>query len=85
VPILKHPQYPISIIRHGNSPNAFKQEQSLGLHYTESNDILDYISNKNVFQYADSFVSIAQGPGLGVKVNEAYIIKRATDGSFAEW
>jgi galactonate dehydratase len=80
------------------SYNAFIQEQSLGIHYNKGNDILDYISNKEVFHYADGFVSIPQGPGLGIEVDEAYVIERAkeghrwrnpiwrhADGSFAEW
>ncbi|MGN6777908.1 galactonate dehydratase [Rhizobium sp.] len=80
------------------SYNAFIQEQSLGIHYNKGNDILDYISNKEVFQYADGFVSIPQGPGLGIEVDEAYVIERAKeghrwrnpvwrheDGSVAEW
>lgn len=80
------------------SYNAFIQEQSLGIHYNQGNDILDYISNKDVFKYADGFVSIPQGPSLGVEVDEAYVIERAkqghrwrnpiwrhADGSFAEW
>ncbi|MDT3379789.1 galactonate dehydratase [Labrys neptuniae] len=80
------------------SYNAFIQEQSLGIHYNQGNDILDYISNKEVFHYEDGFVSIPQGPGLGVDVNEDYVIERAReghrwrnpvwrheDGSLAEW
>ena len=80
------------------SYNAFIQEQSLGIHYNKANDILDYISNKEVFHYADGFVSIPQGPGLGVEVDEQYVIERAKeghrwrnpvwrheDGSVAEW
>ena len=80
------------------SHNAAIQEQSLGIHYNKSNDILDYISNKEVFHYADGFVSIPQGPGLGIEVDEAYVIERAKeghrwrnpvwrheDGSVAEW
>ncbi|WP_280138126.1 MULTISPECIES: enolase C-terminal domain-like protein, partial [unclassified Ensifer] len=80
------------------SYNAFIQEQSLGIHYNEANDILDYVSNKDVFHYEDGFVSIPQGPGLGVEVDEAYVIERAKeghrwrnpiwrheDGSVAEW
>jgi galactonate dehydratase len=39
------------------SYNAFIQEQSLGIHYNKGNDILDYISNKEVFHYADGFVA----------------------------
>ena len=80
------------------SYNAFIQEQSLGIHYNEGNDILDYISNPGVFHYEDGFVAIPQGPGLGIEVNEDYVIRRAAeghrwrnpvwrhaDGSFAEW
>ena len=78
--------------------NAFIQEQSLGIHYNESNDLLDYVQNPEVFHYEDGFVQIPNGPGLGVEVNEAYVIERAqtghrwrnpiwrhADGSFAEW
>lgn len=78
--------------------NAFIQEQSLGIHYNKGNDILDYISNPEVFAYEDGFVSIPNGPGLGVEINEEYVRERAeighrwrnpiwrhADGSFAEW
>lgn len=78
--------------------NAFIQEQSLGIHYNKANDILDYVSNKTVFSYADGFVAIPQGPGLGVEIDEAYVLERAReghrwrnpiwrheDGSLAEW
>ncbi|HEV2507546.1 MAG TPA: galactonate dehydratase [Mesorhizobium sp.] len=80
------------------SYNAFIQEQSLGIHYNASNDLLDYAVNKDVFRYEDGFVAIPDGPGLGVNVDEAYVIERAKqghdwhnpiwrhrDGSFAEW
>ncbi|HCL77682.1 galactonate dehydratase [Stutzerimonas nitrititolerans] len=78
--------------------NAFIQEQSLGIHYNESNDLLDYIHNPAVFHYQDGFVEIPNGPGLGVEVNEEYVVERAAighrwrnpiwrhaDGSVAEW
>lgn len=78
--------------------NAFIQEQSLGIHYNKGNDILDYISNPEVFAYEDGFVTIPDGPGLGVEINEEYVRERAevghrwrnpiwrhADGSFAEW
>ncbi|MEM7439735.1 MAG: galactonate dehydratase [Pseudomonadota bacterium] len=80
------------------SHNAFIQEQSLGIHYNTSNDILDYLVNKDVFAYADGCVAIPDGPGLGVEVDEDYVIERAkeghrwrnpiwrhADGSVAEW
>ncbi|MET0692451.1 MAG: galactonate dehydratase [Propionibacteriaceae bacterium] len=78
--------------------NAFIQEQSLGIHYNQSNDLLDYLVDPSVFAYADGMVTIPTGPGLGIEVNEEYVIERAaeghrwrnpiwrhTDGSFAEW
>ncbi|MFY2084268.1 enolase C-terminal domain-like protein, partial [Achromobacter xylosoxidans] len=78
--------------------NAFIQEQSLGIHYNAANDLLDYVSNREVFAYENGMVAIPQGPGLGVEVNEEYVKERAAvghrwrnpiwrhaDGSFAEW
>jgi galactonate dehydratase len=78
--------------------NAFIQEQSLGIHYNTANDLLDYVSNREVFAYQDGMVSIPNGPGLGIEVNETYVRERAAeghrwrnpvwrhaDGSFAEW
>ena len=78
--------------------NAFIQEQSLGIHYNGANDLLDYITDRSVFAYQDGFVSIPQGPGLGITVNEEYVAERAAighrwrnpiwrhaDGSVAEW
>ncbi len=78
--------------------NAFIQEQSLGIHYNAANDLLDYVSNREVFAYEDGMVKIPTGPGLGIEVNEAYVRERAAeghrwrnpvwrhkDGSYAEW
>ncbi len=80
------------------SYNAFIQEQSLGIHYNASNDLLDYVKNREAFAYQDGFVKIPDGPGLGVEIDEAYLAERAAvghrwrnpvwrhaDGSFAEW
>jgi galactonate dehydratase len=81
-----------------NVYNAFIQEQSLGIHYNKTNDLLDYLVDPSVFAYNDGMVAIPNGPGLGIEVNEAYVLERAeeghrwrnpvwrhTDGSFAEW
>ncbi|SFK39261.1 galactonate dehydratase [Rhodanobacter glycinis] len=78
--------------------NAFIQEQSLGIHYNATNDLLDYVSDSGVFAYADGYVAMPKGPGLGIEVNEAYVVERAKighqwhnpiwrhdDGSVAEW
>jgi len=78
--------------------NAFIQEQSLGIHYNTSNDLLDYLVDPSVFAYADGYVRIPTGPGLGIELDEAYVAERAAeghrwrnpvwrhaDGSVAEW
>ncbi|MGY8534102.1 galactonate dehydratase [Paracidovorax citrulli] len=78
--------------------NAFIQEQSLGIHYNQDNDLMDYVSNPQVFAYQDGMVAIPRGPGLGIEVNEDYVRERAAqghrwrnpvwrhrDGSLAEW
>ncbi len=78
--------------------NAWIQEQSLGIHYNQTNDLLDYLVDPAVFQYEDGHVKMPQGPGLGIEINEAKVIEQAkvghrwrnpiwrhADGSFAEW
>ncbi|TGE29314.1 galactonate dehydratase [Hymenobacter metallicola] len=78
--------------------NAFIQEQSLGIHYNIGNDLLDYLVDSTVFEYHNGFANIPDGPGLGIQVNEEYVIQRAQtghdwknpiwrnpDGSVAEW
>lgn len=78
--------------------NAFIQEQSLGIHYNASNDLLDYLLDRSPFDYKEGFVRIPDGPGLGIEINQAYVDERAAeghrwrnpiwrhaDGSVAEW
>ena len=78
--------------------NAVIQEQSLGIHYNKSNDLMDYITDPSVFAYADGHVAIPKGPGLGITINEEAVVRAAAtghrwrpplwrhgDGSFAEW
>lgn len=78
--------------------NAVIQEQSLGIQYNTTNDLLDYLVDASVFDYEDGYVKIPSGPGLGIEINEEYVIERAkeghrwrnplwrhTDGSVAEW
>jgi galactonate dehydratase len=78
--------------------NAFIQEQSLGIHYNNSNDLLDYLEDPSVFNYEDGYVNIPSGPGLGIEINEEQVRKMAKeghnwknplwyheDGSVAEW
>ncbi|RPE13213.1 galactonate dehydratase [Chitinophaga lutea] len=78
--------------------NAFIQEQSLGIHYNQGSDLLDYLTDKTVFHYENGYVNIPDKPGLGIDINEAHVRKMAeeghnwrnpvwrhTDGSVAEW
>ena len=78
--------------------NAFIQEQSQGIHYNQSNDLTDYLSDPSVLHFSDGYVDIPQGPGLGIDINEDYVIERSKeghrwhnpiwqhgDGSIAEW
>lgn len=78
--------------------NAFIQEQSLGIHYNQGSDLLDYLQDRTVFTYKDGYVSIPQGPGLGIEINEEHVkemaktghnwrnpVWRHADGSVAEW
>lgn len=79
-------------------PNAFIQEQSLGIHYNKEADLLDYISDPDVFDYKDGFLELLTGPGLGIEVDEEALkeadkikhnwknpIWRNYDGTVAEW
>jgi galactonate dehydratase len=78
--------------------NAFIQEQSLGIHYNQGSDLLDYIVDNKVFHYDQGYVRIPEGPGLGIEINEDHVrqmalaghnwhnpIWRHADGSVAEW
>ena len=77
--------------------NAFLQEQSLGIHYNADADLLDYVA-PGTFRFADGFLDIPTGPGLGIKVKEDVVRERARqghrwrapvwrheDGSISEW
>ncbi len=47
------------------TPNAFIQEQSLGIHYNQGSDLLDYLVDPTVFHYADGFVDRPLPAGAG--------------------
>lgn len=80
------------------SHNAFIQEQSLGIHYNQGNDLLDYLDDPLTFGYQDGYVNLPTEPGLGISVNEEKVremakighrwrnpVWRLDDGSIAEW
>jgi galactonate dehydratase len=80
------------------SQNAVFQEQSMGIHYNQGAELLDYVLNPEDFRVKDGFVAASERPGLGVEVDEARVIAasvnvldwrnpvwRHKDGSVAEW
>ena len=78
--------------------NAVIQEQSIGIHYNEGNDVLDYLKDPSVFQYKNGVVELPKAPGLGIEIDEEVVRQRAAepfdwknpvwrnaDGTVAEW
>ncbi|HLV78982.1 MAG TPA: galactonate dehydratase [Chthonomonadaceae bacterium] len=62
------------------TPNAFIQEQSLGIHYNQGSELLDYLTDPSVFHYKDGYVSLMTGPGLGIEVDETKVREMAAIG-----
>ncbi len=80
------------------SANAIIQESSLGIHYNQGYDILDYVLNPEIFDVKDGHIDLFQKPGLGVEINEEKLLEgqkvghnwanpiwRNEDGNFSEW
>jgi galactonate dehydratase len=80
------------------TPNVFIQEQSLGIHYNLTSDLLDYLQDRTVFAYQNGYVTIPANPGLGISIAEDVVraaaqkghhwrnpVWRNTDGTIAEW
>ena len=80
------------------TPNSVIQEQSLGIHYNQGADLLDYLADRSVFEYREGNVYRNALPGLGISVNEEVVrtaaakghdwknpVWRTADGVVAEW
>ena len=80
------------------SRNAVLQEQSMGIHYNQGAELMDYVLNKEDFQFHNGYMLPPKKPGLGVDVNEALVVERSkevadwrnpvwrhADGAVAEW
>jgi galactonate dehydratase len=80
------------------SHNAVLQEQSMGIHYNQGAELLDYVVNRADFAMVDGHIKPLPKPGLGVEVDEQVVIAaskiacdwknplwRHGDGSVAEW
>ena len=81
-----------------SSPNFLIQEQSLGIHYNQGAELLDYLVDPSPFKFVGGVAARPVGPGLGIEVDEAAVRRAAEvghrwrnpvwyhrDGSFAEW
>ncbi|SHO50629.1 galactonate dehydratase [Anaerocolumna xylanovorans] len=80
------------------TPNVFIQEQSLGIHYNQGFDLLDFVKNKEIFQFQDGYLNIPMGYGLGLEIDEEMVERvslkglewnnprwRNYDGTLSEW
>ena len=80
------------------SHNAMLQEQSIGIHYNQGADLLDYVANREDFACEDGCIRALPLPGLGVVIDEDRLrhahahppdwrnpVWRHADGSVAEW
>jgi len=80
------------------TPNFLIQEQSIGIHYNDGAELLDYVLDRSVFEFAGGSIERPTGAGLGVDIDDAAVRDadasghawrsptwRHPDGSFAEW
>ncbi len=80
------------------TPNFLIQEQSRGIHYNSTADLLSYVVDPAPFRFVDGHAIRSDLPGLGVTIDEAAVrdadrrghkwrnpVWRHDDGSFAEW
>ncbi|HEV7173382.1 galactonate dehydratase [Pedococcus sp.] len=80
------------------TPNVLIQEQSLGIHYNDGADLLDYLVDPAVFTIVDGHLERPTAPGLGIAVDENAVRRadeighswrsptwRLADGTWAEW
>ncbi len=80
------------------TPNFLIQEQSIGIHYNQGAEVLDYVVDPAPLAFVHGHIERLTGPGLGVEIDEAAVraadrrghawrgpVWRHPDGSFAEW
>jgi galactonate dehydratase len=81
-----------------NCINATIQESSIGIHYNDGKDLLDYLLNPEIFDVTDGYIQRWNLPGLGIQINEEKVREMAAighdwknpvwrnyDGSITEW
>ncbi|PSK89675.1 galactonate dehydratase [Murinocardiopsis flavida] len=103
VPIAPHcPLGPVSLASSLQiafcTPNFLIQEQSIGIHYNDGAEVLDYVAEPEVFAFHQGHFARPTAPGLGISIDEKAVreadgstpdwrgpVWRHLDGSFAEW
>jgi galactonate dehydratase len=81
-----------------STPNFLIQEQSIGIHYNQGAEVLDYVVDKSPLKFVNGHIERLTGPGLGIEIDEAVVraadkrghawrgpVWRHPDGAFAEW
>ncbi len=81
-----------------STPNFLIQEQSIGIHYNQGAEVLDYVLDTSPLQFVEGNIELLTGPGLGIEVDEAAVraadarghnwrtpLWRHPDGALAEW
>ena len=80
------------------TPNFLIEEQSIGIHYNQGSQLLDYLADPDIFRFSGGYADLPTGPGLGIEIDEAAVLRaaelghrwrnpvwRGPDGSFREW
>lgn len=80
------------------TPNFLIQEQSIGIHYNQGAEVLDYVVDKTPLTFVDGHIERLTGAGLGIEIDENAVrvadklehewrspLWRHADGSHAEW
>lgn len=80
------------------TPNFLIQEHSIGIHYNQGSELLDYLVEPAVFRFVNGHAAMPTGPGLGIEIDEPAVrraaevghrwrnpVWRGADGAFREW
>lgn len=60
------------------TPNLLIQEQSIGIHYHEGNELLDYLVDPAPLHSDNGYTALPPGPGLGIEIDE-HAVERAAE------
>jgi galactonate dehydratase len=80
------------------TPNLLIQEQSVGIHYNEGNELLDYLLDPSPMHFRDGYAALPTRAGLGIEIDERAVARAAeighswhnpvwrdADGALCEW